>query len=311
MVQTNCIKNKIIIICGPTASSKTALSVELAKLLDTEIISADSMNVYRGLDVGTAKPNEEEKQGIRHHLIDVVTPEKTFSVGDYRELALPIVERLQAKGKIPIICGGTGFYINSILYDFSYGNTTANLDAREKYMKMAKEHGNSAVYEVLKAVDSKTAEKLHENDLKRVVRALEIYESGALKSEIVDDLTPKYNYDAFCIDFDRETLYNRINLRVDLMVKNGLIDEVRRLIDCGITREHQCMQGIGYKEIASYLLNEIDLQTAIEQVKQNTRRYAKRQITFFKKLPNLTYLKPDNPCELAQKIYKTVKENDR
>lgn len=302
MVQKNSINNKILIICGPTASGKTALAVECAKFLNSEIISADSMNVYRGLDIGTAKPNEEEKQGIVHHLIDVASPNQTFSVGDYREKALPIINRLIGEGKIPIICGGTGFYINSILYDFSYGNACSNLDARDKYFNLAGQYGNQYVFDILTNVDPESAKKLHPNDLKRVVRALEIYESGQKKSEIIDDLTPRYEYKAYTIDYPRETLYERINKRVDIMIDDGLIDEVKGLLDSGITLDNQCMQGIGYKEIVEYLQGNITKEDSIEKLKLNTRHYAKRQITFFKKLNNLIYLKPDSVENLAKRI---------
>jgi len=302
MVQENSLDNKILIICGPTASGKTALAVECAKLLDSEIISADSMYIYKGLDIGTAKPTEIEKQGVKHHLIDVAGPSDTFSVGDYRELAIPIIDDLISKGKIPVICGGTGFYINSILYDFSYGNAGSNLIAREKYFNLASEHGNQYVFDILCDVDPESAKKLHPNDLKRVVRALEIYESGQKKSEIIDDLTPRYNYKAVTIDFSREELYDRINNRVDIMVKDGLIDEVKRLLAQNITLENQCMQGIGYKEIVSYLQGDCSIEEAVETLKLNTRHYAKRQITFFKKLNGLEYLKPDAVDKLARRI---------
>ncbi len=302
MVQKDSIKNKILIICGPTASGKTALAVECAKLLKSEVISADSMNVYKGLDVGTAKPTEEEKQGVVHHLIDVVSPCDAFSVGDYRENALPIIDRLHKEGKIPVVCGGTGFYINSILYDFSYGNSTANLKARQKYFDLAKEHGNEYVFNILLSVDPESAKKLHANDLKRVVRALEIYESGQKKSEIVDDLTPKFDYKAYSIDFPRKTLYDRIDMRVDIMIKDGLIEEVKKLLDNGISLENQCMQGIGYKEIVEYLQGDLTLEQSIDKLKLNTRHYAKRQLTFFKKLKDLIYLQPDSAVELAKRI---------
>lgn len=308
MVQKNSLDNKIIVICGPTASSKTALSVALAKKLDGEIISADSMNVYKGLDVGTAKPTIDEREGIPHYLIDVVGPFETFSVGDYKDLARPIVNDILSRGKTPIICGGTGFYVNSILYDFSYGNTPANLLVREKYKALAEEHGNAYVFNVLKEKDPKTAEKLHENDLKRVIRALEISESGVNKSEIQDEMIPVYDYNAYFIDFPREVLYDRINRRVDIMIKNGLVDEIKGLVCQGVTASHQCMQGIGYKEILPYLNGETDLQTAIEQIKQNTRRYAKRQLTFFKKLDGLTALTPDTLENLTEKIITDLTE---
>ena len=295
-------KGKILIICGATASGKSELAVKCASLLNSEIISADALDVYRGLNIGTAKPTENERGGIKHHLLDVVDADKTFSVGDYKEIARPVVDELIKAGKIPVICGGTGFYINSILYDFSYGNSAANLAAREKYMQLAEEQGKNAVFDILQSVDRETAEKLHPNDLKRVVRALEIYESGTKKSDIKDEKIPVYDYAAYSIDYDRDELYSRIDTRVDKMIENGLIGEVKNLIKSGITLKNQSMQGIGYKEIYAYLNGDCTLQGAIAAIKLNTRHYAKRQITFFKKLQGLIWLKPDNADALAQRI---------
>ncbi len=302
MVQKDCINNKILIICGPTASSKTALSIAIAKLLNSEIISADSMNIYRGLNVGTAKPTISEMQGVKHHLIDVINPDEEFTVSDFKERAKPIIDALLSNGKTPIICGGTGFYINSLLYNLSYGNGNGNPAIREKYKSLAEKNGNLFVYDILVEKDPETAEKLHFNDVKRVIRALEILENGVKKSDIKDDLTPNYSYEAYCIDYPRNELYSRIDSRVDIMIENGLISEVKSLVDNGVTLKNQCMQGIGYKEIYSYLSGEINLEQAIDLIKINTRHYAKRQITFFKKLPNLTYLTPDEPQILAKRI---------
>ena len=301
MVQKNSLK-KILIICGPTASGKTSLAIECAKLLNTEIISADSMNVYKGLDIGTAKPSANEREEIKHHLIDVVSPFENFTVFDYREKALEVINSLHDKGKIPIICGGTGFYINSLLYDLSYGNSPANLEAREKYMKLALENGNQFVYNILMEKDLETAKKLHPNDLKRVIRALEICESDVKKSDIKDQLIPNFDYRAYSIDFDSETLYKRINERVDVMLKDGLVNEVKGLLSQGVSKKNQCMQGIGYKEVLPFINEEYSLEQMAELIKLNTRHYAKRQRTFFRKLPNLVYLKPNSPLALAKKI---------
>ena len=301
---------KLLIICGPTASGKSALAVECAKILDSEIISADSMNVYKGLDIGTAKPDDDEKQGIKHHLIDVADPKDNFTVGNYRELALPIVENLLSRNKIPIICGGTGFYINSLLYNYSYGKGIGNPQVREKYKELSKIHGNSYVYEILKEKDRESAEKLHPNDLKRVIRALEIFENGIKKSDIRDDMTPRYEFSAYSFLYPREELYSRIDARVDKMIEYGLINEVKNLQKDGITLENQCMQGIGYKEIYGYLTGEYTLSEAIELIKLNTRHYAKRQITFFKKMSGLQYLESfdikSNAAKICERIYKSI-----
>ncbi|MBE7081028.1 MAG: tRNA (adenosine(37)-N6)-dimethylallyltransferase MiaA [Clostridiales bacterium] len=301
MVQKDSVNNKIIIICGPTASGKSELALSLAKMLNTEIISADSMYIYKDLNIGTAKPTPQEMQGIKHHLIDVVFPCDNFSVSDYRNLALPIINDLLSKGKIPIVCGGTGFYINSILYDFSYGNSEANLEIRDKYMKLAIQNGNEYVYNILKECDIESAKKLHPNDLKRVVRALEIYHSGTKKSDIKDPLVPKFDYKAYSIDFNREILYSRINSRVDIMIQNGLVNEVKELLNNGVTKENQCMQAIGYKEIIDYIEGNCSLEKAIDDIKLNTRHYAKRQITYFKKL-NIKMLCPASAEDMAKQI---------
>ena len=299
-------KKKIIVICGPTASGKTEISLSLAKKLNTEIISADSMNVYRGLNIGTAKPSESERREVKHHLIDVVSPLESFSVGDYKEIAKPIVDGLLNEFKIPIICGGTGFYINSILYDFSYGKVKGDIVVRQKYLKMAEEKGADAVYQVLVDKDPFAAKTLHPNDVKRVVRALEICENGIKKSDIKDELRPVYDYSAYALDFEREDLYERIDKRVDNMVSNGLIAEVESLIENGVNENCQCMQGIGYKEIYEYLKNGISLDEAIEKIKLNTRHYAKRQITFFKRLPRLIWLKPDTVDTITERIVNEI-----
>ena len=294
MVQKNSIENKLIVICGPTASGKTKLAIDLARVLNGEVISADSMIIYKNFNIGTAKPTFEEMQGIKHHLIDVCDGNDEFSVTDYKNLALPIISDIFSKGKIPIICGGTGFYINSILFDLSYGNASSNPLIREKYNQMAKEYGNLAVYNKLLEVDPESAKKLHFNDLKRVIRALEIFEeSGKLKSDFNDTLTPRFDYVAFSYDYPREMLYNRIDKRVDIMLENGLVDEVKKLLDDGVKPSSQSMQGIGYKEVVDYVYGKTSYEEMVEILKRNSRRYAKRQITFFKKLKGLKYITPD------------------
>lgn len=310
MVQKNRLNGKTVIICGATASGKTELAVALALKTGGEVISADSMTVYKELNVGTAKPDKTELRGVEYHLLDAASPFDNFSVGDYKELAEPILERILDEGKTPIVCGGTGFYVNSLIFDYSYGKAPANLEARKKYIDLAGENGNAYVYDILKKVDPLSANKIHENDLKRVVRALEIYESGIPKSSICDEKKPKRDYAAFSIDFPREILYERINRRVDAMIKNGLVNEVQSLIDIGVTNKNQCMQGIGYKEIYSYLTGNISLEEAVEQIKLNTRRYAKRQITFFKnQLPGVINLPPVSAEENAEFIIDKLKGN--
>lgn len=286
---------KVLVICGATASGKTALSIACAKALNGEIISADSLLVYKGLNIGTAKPSEEEREGIPHHMIDVVEPTENFSVSDYEKAALPIVERLLEEGKTPIICGGTGFYINAILYKSQFGNIGANPEIREKYEMLAKERGKEFVHSILREKDPESAEKLHYNDSKRVIRALEIFEvTGRAKSLQQDAPVPRFEFEAFSIDYERDKLYNRINLRVDEMFNRGLVEEVKSLLESGVMEDMQCMQGIGYKEIAEGLRLGCTVDEMKELIKKNTRNYAKRQQTFFKRMQNHTYLAPEN-----------------
>lgn len=301
---------QVLVICGATATGKTALAVSCAKLLNSAVISADSQLVYKGLDVGTAKPSEEEKLGVPHYMIDVAEPFAEYSVSDYREAALPIVEKMVSEGKIPVICGGTGFYINSLLFDLSYGKVAAAPEVREKYEKLAEECGKEYVYDILKQTDPAAAEKLHPNDLKRVIRALEIFEAGGVKkSEINDGQKARFDYVAVAIDYPREELYERINLRVDKMFEAGLVEEVSSLLSRGIDENCRCMQAIGYKEIIECLKNGLSQSTMRDIIKQNTRRYAKRQITFFKKLPNLINLSANQA--IAEKVIEILNNYER
>lgn len=274
---------KILVICGATASGKTKLSVDCALKLNSEVISADSQLIYKELNIGTAKPLKEEMRGVKHHMIDIVEPTDRFSVSDYEKSALPIVEKLISESKIPVICGGTGFYINSLLFDLSYGKTAADEEVRLKYTLFFEKYGKQALYEKLREVDPVTAEKLHPNDIKRLIRALEIYElSGKRKSEQNDGFLPRFDYTAVAIDYPRDELYDRINKRVDNMFDDGLINEVKGLLSRGIDENYQCMQAIGYKEVVSGLKNG-DLQSTMSDIiKLNTRHYAKRQLTFLK-----------------------------
>ncbi len=297
---------KILVICGATASGKTALAVECAKQLNTEIISADSMLIYKGLDIGTAKPTSEEKNGVAHHLIDVVAPNESFSVSDYEKTALPIVEDLLAKGKTPVVCGGTGFYINSLLYKSGFGGAGADETVRKKYENILQEKGKEYVHALLQEKDPESAKILHPNDTKRVIRAIEIFEiTGKKKSEQKDELIPRFDFQAFSIAYPRERLYERINRRVEIMFERGLKEEVKSLLEKGISEENQCMQGIGYKEIAEGIRTGLTDEEIKELIKKNTRNYAKRQLTFFKRLQNHEVLLPEQATaeEIIKRLY--------
>lgn len=296
---------KVLVICGATASGKTALSLDCAEALNGEIISADSMLVYQGLNIGTAKPTMEERREIPHHMIDVVSPKESFSVSDYEGMALPILENLIAKGKTPIICGGTGFYINSLLYKSQFGNVGANEEIRAKYEELADRNGKEYVHAILREKDPESAEKLHFNDVKRVIRALEIYDiTGKAKSAQQDKPIPRFDFVSVSIEYPRETLYERINLRVEQMFEKGLVDEVKDLLADGITEDMQCMQGIGYKEVAEGLRIGATEMEMIELVQKNTRNYAKRQQTFFKRQQNHVFLTPEGAT--AEKVKKLM-----
>jgi len=293
MVQKNCIVKTALVVCGPTGSGKTKLSIDLAKAFDGEIISADSVAIYKGLNIGSAKPTEKERSEVVHHMIDVVSPTEEFSVAEYKELSRKILSDVIKRGKTPVICGGTGYYIDALLYDFSYGNCPKNEEFRLKCEKIIEEQGVLSLHERLHSVDKETADILHPNDVMRIVRALEIYETtGKKKSEITDEKTPVVPFFAFSYDYERKVLYERIEKRVDKMFADGLIDEVNGLLDSGVTADMQSMQAIGYKEVVSGLNEKLSEEQIKETVKRNTRRYAKRQITWFKKTDNLVFLSP-------------------
>ena len=295
---------KLLVICGATASGKTSLAVECAKRLNGEVISCDALLVYRGLNIGTAKPTREEMGGIEHHLIDVADPTDSFTVHDFERLALDAVADISARGKVPVLCGGTGFYLNAVLFQSGFGNAAADEGVRAKYNAIAAEKGKEYLHGLLQEVDAESAAVLHPNDVKRVVRALEIYElTGKKKSDQQDDRVARFPYEAFAFDYPRETLYERIDRRAAQMFEEGLVEEVRGLL-ASVSENAQCMQAIGYKEVVEGLKNGDNQSTMCDIVQKNTRNYAKRQLTFFKKLPNLHWLTPsDAAVEEVIKIY--------
>ena len=298
--------NKIIVIVGPTAVGKTYISVELAKKLNTEIISADSMQIYKGMNIGTAKITEEEKQGIIHHMIDIINPDEEYSVSEFKYDAEKIIDRLLSENRIPIIVGGSGLYVNSLIYDLDFGNTKSNKKLREYYTYYYKEHGEDALYDKLLKIDPVAAEKIHKNNIKRIIRALEVYDITGVKfSELNTDIRKKSNkYDCILIglSMERKVLYERINQRVDEMLSNGLVDEVSSLIKKGYGKNLVSMRGIGYKEIIEYIEGNTDYEEAVNTLKQNTRRFAKRQYTWFLKDENVKWFSMDNPSEIDKTL---------
>jgi len=272
-----------------------------------EIVSADALLVYRDLNIGTAKPTKEERGGIPHYLIDVVDPTESFSVSDYERLALAAVEDILSRGKLPILVGGTGFYLNAVLYRRTLGGAPANEEIRREYARIAEEKGNAYLHGLLQEVDPESAAILHENDVKRVIRALEIFRmTGKKKSEQKDETTPRYPFVALAYDYPREELYKRIDLRVDEMMRLGLVEEVQSLLSRGVSKNSQCMQGIGYKEVVESLKNGDLRSTMSDIIKKNTRNYAKRQLTFFKRFENLHLLAPcpvEEGARYAEEIY--------
>lgn len=280
--------SKVICIVGPTASGKTGLAIELAKKIDAEVISADSMQIYKDLDVGTAKVTEEEAQGIPHHMINVCNVEDKFSVADFKSMCYDKIEEIQKRGKNVIIAGGTGLYVNAVVYNMNFTQEETNTELRKELEEIAKEKGNEYLHNMLKEIDPVTAEEIHMNNVKRVIRAIEMAKNVGLKSEhmeaektrIANEKAP-YEFVVFCIEQEREYLYNRINLRVDLMIKDGILDEAKKVYDMKLPSNNTCMQAIGYKEFFPYFEGTATLEECIETLKKETRHYAKRQMTWF------------------------------
>ena len=289
---------KIICIVGPTASGKTGLAIELAKKINAEIISADSMQIYKGLDVGTAKVTKEEAQGITHHMIDICNPQDKFSVADFKRMCYDKIEDIIKRGKKVIIAGGTGLYVNAVVYDMNFEDEQIDMNYRKELEEKKKKKGNEYLYNMLIEIDKEAAQKIHMNNVKRVIRALEMaHKTNILKSEHIrrekdrlEKSSPKYEFIVFCIEQDREYLYNRINLRVDLMVKDGIVEEAKKVYDMKLPKDSTCMQAIGYKEFFPYFEGKITLQDAIDELKKQTRHYAKRQMTWFNNKLNVIKL---------------------
>lgn len=288
-------KIDVVAIIGPTASGKTALSIRLAKEIDGEIINGDSMQIYRHMDIGTAKITETEMEGVPHHLLDIKEPTEGFSVAEYQQLVRGKIEEIQARGKMPIIVGGTGLYVQSVLYDFQFTEQEVDESARENYYKELEVLGPEAMHAKLLQMDPAAAASIHPNNTRRVIRALEMAElAGVSRAEEQFNRgdIPLYNHLIIGLDMDREKLYERINLRVDLMMEAGLVEEVRALYDAKI-RDVQAIKAIGYKELYAHFDGLVSLDEAVEQIKQNSRRYAKRQLTYFRNKMDIAWIGND------------------
>lgn len=289
-------KNKLIILAGPTASGKTSVSIDLAKRLGGEIISADSMQVYKYMDVGTAKISVEEMQGIKHHLIDVLDPKEDFNIVKFQNMVKCSIEEIVKNGHIPILVGGTGFYIQSVIYDIDFNNEDDNSSVRKKLEEEYDAFGADFMHEKLQKIDIVSAQNIHKNNKKRIIRAIEYFlinnEPISSHNEVQREKKSPYDYRFFVLNPPRDILYERINKRVDIMVESGLVDEVKKLREMGLSTANISMQGIGYKEIIEYLDGEVTLETAIENIKQNTRHMAKRQVTWFKREKDVIYVDP-------------------
>lgn len=306
----------LLILAGPTAVGKTDISIKLAKKLNGEIISADSMQIYKYMDIGSAKITKDEMKGIPHHLIDVVAPHEEFNVASFKTLAEKCIKDIWSRGKLPIIAGGTGLYINSLIYNYDFTDADRDEDYREYLTRLSEDKGKEYVHSLLKDIDEKSYEKLYPNDLKRVVRALEVYKiTGKSISEYTKENEKKlynipYNVNYFVLNMNREVLYERINKRVDIMMDKGLIEEVKKLESMGYTPDMQSMKGIGYKEILFYLKGDISLDEAIYLIKKGSRNYAKRQLTWFRKDKRSIWIDKDkyrSEEEIVDKIIKMVK----
>ena len=284
----------LVILTGPTAVGKTALSINLAKAINGEIISADSMQVYKKMDIGTAKVTPEEMDGVKHYLIDAIEPTEDFHVVRFQKMVLEAMDEIYSKGKIPIICGGTGFYIQAILYDIQFTEQEIDESYRKSLEDYADEFGNEALHTRLNEVDPESASTIPAANRKRVIRAIEYFhqtgEKFSVHNEREKQRTSPYNFAYFVLNDDRGLLYNRIEKRVDIMMKAGLLDELKMLLAMGCKPGMTSMDGIGYKEIISYLDGNISLEDAVELIKKNSRNYAKRQLTWFRREKEVTWL---------------------
>lgn len=298
----------VIVICGPTASGKTKLGIDLANRINGEIISSDSMQIYKDMDIGTAKPTIEERAAAVHHLVDFVSPDQRYSVADFKKDATEKIKDILSRGKTPIIVGGTGLYVNSLIYNIEFKEQETDLNYREELEKLDIEK----LYEMAMKIDEEACKKISEKDRKRIIRILEIYHTtGKTKTELEAESRKKveYDYRIFVLNWDREELYERINYRVDLMMEAGLIDEVKSLLE-KYKDFPTALQGLGYKEVKEYLDGILTKEEMIEKIKQETRRYAKRQLTWFRAYKNATWLDAKNANNVDIILEEIREENE-
>ena len=281
-------KIPVVAVVGPTASGKSGLAVEIALRKDGEVISADSMQIYRGMQIGTAKPTKEEMRGVPHHLIDILPPDAAFSVVDFKEKAEKIIADINSRGKLPVIVGGTGLYIKALLENYEFNTVEGCSELRSELEAFAEEHGNSALYEKLQELDLETASRLHINDRRRIIRAIEAAQSGEKIAHRKSEEWP-YETVVFGLRMERESLYARINARVDKMMAEGLVEETKSLLDSGLSLDAQSMRSIGYRQIVWYLQGQMDKLAAVEKLKQATRNFAKRQFTWYRQMPYIKW----------------------
>ena len=303
---------KVIVICGPTASGKTSLSIELAKQINGEIVSADSMQIYDEMQIGTAKPDEEEMQGIKHYLIGNIKPTTRYSVSEYKIDAINAIKEILQKGKTPIVVGGTGLYVNSLIYGIDYPEVETDLEYRAELERIVEEKGLEYLYNKAVQIDPEAMQNISKNDQKRILRVLEIYkETGKTKTQLEIESRKNgipYDYKVFALNMPREILYNRINQRVDIMIQKGLVEEVKELYNKYGEKLTTAMQGIGYKEVVEYLKGNLTKEEMIEKIKMETRRYAKRQLTWFRKIENIVWL---NALETTQNNINIILEGSK
>lgn len=287
-------KEKLLAVVGPTAVGKTKVSIELAKALDGEVINGDAMQVYKGMDIGTAKTTQEEMQGIPHHLFDFKDPDEPYSAAEFQALALPLVTEINERGRLPIVVGGTGLYIKALTHHYHFGKGEADPDFRKEMEHIVATEGADRLYEKLKAIDPESAERIHPNNVRRIIRALEIYHATgvpASQRRKREERSP-YILTTVGLTMDRARLYRRIDERVDRMIEEGLLNEVKRLYESGV-RDRPSVQAIGYKEIYAYLRGECTMETAIDRLKKNSRRYAKKQYTWFRRQMDVRWFDVD------------------